>query len=291
MDSMIYRKKWPLIVFLTPALIFLTVFLFYPFLMNIFNSFFDMYDLSSPVNLEDFSFFNYTYMLIDDDMHIALINTLKMMGLSVVFQVGIALVLALMVDSITKGAQFFRTIFFFPIVISATAIGLMFILFYIPNGGVDQLLTLLGMDTGKLWLDEDIAFLMLSIPTIWQYVGFYFVILLTGLSSISDELYEAAHIDGATGFQRVRYISLPLLFNVLTTCLMLAITGSLKVFDMFWTILPNGVNGTFVTGTYMYFNTYTTQLVSYAAAIAVVIVLLGVVVAQICNLIFKPREY
>ncbi len=290
MESMLYRKKGALIIFLGPAFLFMFVFLFYPFLFNIYNSFFDIRDISATPNPQDFSMQWYTYLMQDPDMLVALKNTLKLMGLAIVFQVGLALLLAILVDFIKAGSQFFRTIFFFPIVISSTAIGLLFTLFYIEYGALDQITTFLGIPQ-QYWLSEGLAFYMLTIPTLWQYVGFYFVILVTGLSSISEEVFEAAAIDGATGIQRTRYITLPLLYNVLTTCLMLSITGSLKVFDMFWTMLPNGLSGTFITGTYMYFMTDMQKLVSYGSTIAIVIVVLGVIVAQLCNLLFKPRDY
>lgn len=97
----------------------------------------------------------------------------------------------------------------------------------------------------------------MMIPVTWQYVGFYFVILVTGLNNISEELYESAAIDGATKLQRVRYISLPLLHNVICTCAVLGVTGDLKVFDLPWVMFPNGmpVGKTWRTGTYMYYNT------------------------------------
>jgi raffinose/stachyose/melibiose transport system permease protein len=114
--------------------------------------------------------------------------------------------------------------------------------------------------------------------------------LLTGLNNISEEIYEAAEIDGATGFQRVRFITLPLLRSVIVTCLMLSVTGSLKVFDLPWTMLPNGAQNTFFTGTYMYFVTFQKQNIDYGSTIAIVIVVLGVTAAALCNLIFKVKE-
>lgn len=139
-------------------------------------------------------------------------------------QVGIALILALLVDTIRVGAQFFRTVYFFPIVISATALGLMFNLIFLYKGGmVNQLLLSLGQlpyevkPSGKVlvqWLDrKDQAHFLFTMfmPGMWQYVGFHFVILVTGLNNISPDLFEAAALDGANGWKRTRYITLPLL--------------------------------------------------------------------------------
>ena len=126
----------------------------------------------------------------------------------------------------------------------------------------------------------------------WQYVGFYFVILETGLNNIDQELYESAMIDGATRWQRVKYISLPMIRNVLCTCLILAVTGALKVFDLPWTMFPKGMplKTTFLTGTYMYYQTMEAKNVDYGSALAVLIVVLGIVLSQVAGKLFRQRE-
>ena len=152
----LYRKKGPLIVFLLPAFLFLLVFLYYPFLQNIINSFSDITGLgSASKGLNEPWFSNYIELFTDPKMRTALFNTVILTICTVVFQVGIALVLALLVDSIKVGAQLFRTLYFFPIVISATALGLMFNLVFLYNGGmVNQLLTNLGVTTDNIdWKD------------------------------------------------------------------------------------------------------------------------------------------
>ncbi|NMA65066.1 MAG: sugar ABC transporter permease, partial [Clostridiaceae bacterium] len=268
---MLYKDKRPLIVFIVPALLILGVFLYYPFIRNIINSFYDISGLAALGGGEYVGFENYKKLFIDPSIHQSLKNTLYMMGFAVFFQVGIALALALMVDSITRGAQFFRTVFFFPVVISATAIGLMFNLFYSYNGGLfNQILVSLGMER-VLWLSDELAIYMVSLPVIWQYVGFYFVILLTGLNGIPQDIFEYALLDGVTGIKKTLYISLPLIWDVVKVCLILAITGSLKVFDLPWVVAPNGAPKglTHFLGTYMYFKTFISQSVGYGAAISV----------------------
>ena len=197
-----------------------------------------------------------------------------------VFQVGVALILALLVDSIRVGAQVFRTLYFFPIVISATALGLMFNLIFLFSGGMlNQLLMNLGLISQNIdWKDADHFLPTMLAPVMWQYVGFYFVILVTGLNNISQDLYEAAALDGCVGLVKVRYITLPLLRSVLCTCLVLAITGALKVFDLPWVMFGPGMpqNQGWLTGTYMYHQTFNRGNVDYGSAIAMLIVVLGV---------------
>ena len=303
---MIYKRKTPLLVFLIPAFLFLIVYLYYPFLQNIINTFMDIEGLGRPASgFNEVWYENYQRLFTDQNLRTALKNTLILTVCTVVFQVGIALVLALMVDSIRVGGQVFRTVYFFPIVISATALGLMFNLIFLYRGGmINQLLLNLGQldyeikANGKMivqWIDwKDVEHFMTTMfsPVIWQYVGFYFVIIVTGLNNIPSELFEAAEIDGASGLKKIRYITLPLLKNVLFTCLILAITGSLKVFDLPWVMFGAGMpeNQGWLTGTYMYDQTFNKMNVDYGSTIAVLIVVLGVLMSTLANKIFKRSE-
>lgn len=291
----IYKNKKPVLVFLLPALLFLTVYLFYPFFQNIFNSFHTIKSLGTSAKGWNEPFYeNYIRMFHDQYMGTALKNTVIMIAVTLVGQVGIALLLALMIDNIKRGAKFFRIVYFFPIVVSATALGLMFnLIFLYDKGMINQFLEFMGKTTLTDWKDSAHAMMTMMIPVTWQYVGFYFIILVTGLNNISDELYESASIDGATKLQRVRFISLPLLHNVICTCAVLAVTGALKVFDLPWVMLTKGMpmGQTWLTGTYMYYYCFDAADVDYSSAIAVVIVILGVVLSKVVNVIFKEKDY
>lgn len=295
MNSTIYKRKFPLIIFLVPAFLFMAVFLYYPFIMNIINSISNISDLGAPANGMNQPWYqNYIRMFEDPLMATAVKNTLILMGATIVFQVGTALLLALLVDRIRKGSQFFRTVYFFPIVISATALGLLFNLVFLYNGGMlNQLRAAFGAAQYIDWKGEAHFMFTMLAPVMWQYVGFYFVIIVTGLNNISTEVYEAAELDGACGLKRVRYITLPLLRNVLCTCLVLAVTGALKVFDLPWVMMGAGIpmDKSWLTGTYMYNQTFLRHDVDYSSAIAIVIVVLGVVISKIANTVFKEKDY
>ncbi len=293
---MIYKNKKMLLVFLVPAFAFMAVFLHYPFLRNIVNSFQEISGLAgTSKGWQDPWYANYQTMLQDKNVWTSLKNTLILMGMTLVFQVGIALVLAILVDQIRVGAKLFRVVYFFPIVISATALGLMFnLIFLYDKGMVNQLLERLGY-AGKLidWKSGSFALFTMFLPVIWQYVGFYFVILVTGLNNIPVDLYEVAEVDGASRWQRIRCITLPLLHNVLCTCAVLAVTGALKVFDLPWVMFPKGMptNTTWLTGTYMYYHSSETRNTDYGCALAVLIVLLGIVAAKVVNALFREKDY
>ena len=302
MSSTLYKRNTPLIVFLVPAFIFLLLFLYYPFVQNIINSFSDITGLGAPsAGLNSPWYANYAALFTDPKLRTALFNTIILTICTVVFQVGVALILALLVDSIRVGAQLFRTLYFFPIVISATALGLMFNLIFLYNGGMlNQLLENAGLIAKSIdWKDDGLFFGVLPhflvtmfTPVMWQYVGFYFVIIVTGLNNIPEDLYEAAALDGCTGLARVRYITLPLLRNVLCTCLVLAITGALKVFDLPWVMFGAGMpqDQGWLTGTYMYDQTFNRGNVDYGSTIAMLIVILGVILSNVANRVFRPSD-
>ena len=294
MGAQIYKNKKLIWVFLAPAFLFMLVYLYYPFVQNILNSFMHIKYMGTAGGEWNTPWYkNYAALLSDPKMRTALKNTVIMIAATIIGQVGIALVLALMVHNIRKGAGFFRTVFFFPIVISATALGLLFnLVFLYDKGMVNQFLQFVGIlsrESNQLidWKSKYAMFTMLT-PVIWQYVGFYFVILLTGLAGIPEDLYESATIDGATKWQCVKYITLPLLRNSIGTCVILAVTGALKVFDLPWTMFVNGMSNTWLTGTYMYSKVYSD--VDYASAIAVVIVIIGVILSNIVNRLFKTKD-
>ena len=271
-------------MFLIPAFLFMAVFLYYPFLQNIVNSFMKIRNLGGGVKGVNNPFYkNYAELLTDPNMRVALKNTVIMIFVTLFGEVGLAVILAMLVDNVKRGTKFFRIVYFFPIVISATALGVLFNLIFQYDGGM--LSQMVGEKTN--WKELYPLTVMMT-PVVWQYVGFYFIILVTGLNNIPEELYESAAIDGATRWQKVRYISWPLLHNVVCTCAVLAVTGALKVFDLPWVMFPNGAP---LGRTYMYYKTMQAPDIDYSSAIAFFIVILGVILSKVVNKIFKERDY
>lgn len=289
-----YKSKLLPWIFLMPMLIFVTVFLFYPFGVNIYNSFFNFTSVLDQ-NPSFSGITNYINLFGDSTFVTSFVNTLILIGLVLFFQVGLALILALLVSVIDKFASLFKVTFFLPIVISATALGLMFNLFYDYDFGMlNQLLLQFGEEK-IFWMNPvniTRRFMLTMGPVLWQYVGFYFVIFLTALNGISSEINDAAAIDGATGIQNSIYIKIPMIQNVTRTVFVLAITGTLKVFDLPHVISPGGYpNGELhLLGTYMYEKAFNSNQLGVAAAFAVLIAVAGVLFSGISNLIFKNNE-
>lgn len=289
-----YKSKMTPWLFLAPMLIFISVFLFYPFAVNIYNSFFNFTSILDA-NPTFGGISNYLNLFRDSTFVTSFVNTIVLIGLVLIFQVGLALILALLVSAIDKFAGLFKVTFFLPIVISATALGLMFNLFYDYDFGMfNQLLLQLGREK-VFWMDPvniTRRFALTMGPVLWQYVGFYFVIFLTALNGISSEINDAAAIDGATGIQKSLLIKVPMIQNVTRTVFILAITGTLKVFDLPHVISPGGYpNGELhLLGTYMYEKAFNSNQLGIAAAFAVLIAIAGVLFSGLSNLLFKTNE-
>ena len=275
-----------ILMFLFPAAALMAIFLYYPFFKSLYLSF---YRTTGFFDKKFVGFDNYERLFTDNLLGSATLHTLEIMVYVIVFQVGIALVLAVLVDNISKLKGFYRTVFFFPVVISGTAISLLFVLFYNYNFGLlNNLLANFGIDK-ILWLDEKNALKAVSIPTVWHYVGFYFVLFLTAMSKIPSDFYEAAKLEGITGFKKTTKLTIPLIMSDIKVVITLAITGTLKVFEFIW-VITSGQNGTEVLGTYMYKKAMVDQNFGYGSTVAIYMVVFGVALAMLANRLLKREE-
>lgn len=279
-------KKW-FTLFILPASVFICVFLLYP----LFRTFY--YSLTSWRNFSVKQTFiglgNYQRLVSDPVIGIAIRNTFIMMVGVFVFQIGVSLLLALLVSSTKKMFKILRTTYFIPILISATAIGLMFKLIYGYEYGLLNLLLELFGGEKQVWLNENTAIFLVSIPVMWQYVGFYFVIFLTGMSKISPDIYESAELDGIRPYQKAIYITIPMMRDVLASAVVLVISGCFKVFDMVYVITNGGpMNASQLLSTYMYSMAFEKYNGGYASAIAVLMILLGILVTVVLRRVTEP---
>lgn len=279
---MALKNKKYAALFLAPSVLLISIFMYYPIFKTFYSSFTEWIYFS--IHKKFIGLDNYKDLAIDPVIHKSLINTFIMIVFALVFEIGIALILALMVDSIKKGKKFFRISFFFPVVISATAIGLMFSLAYQYDYGLfNNILHLFGK--GKvLWLTVKSSMLLVTLPTVWQYVGFYFVIFLTSMSKIPAEIYESAMLDGITGIKKAFMITIPLIWDSVATSIALVITGTFKAFDIIWVITKGGpMDSSQLLSTYYYQKTFTGQNPGYGSTIAVLIIIIGLVLTFFSN--------
>lgn len=162
-------------------------------------------------------------------------HNMYLVAACIIGQIGIAFILVLVINSkLVKCKGIHRTFGFFPSTIAAVSLGFIWTMIYDYKRGIlNWFLDAIGQSGAKkVWLNEPgLVMLLVSIPLIWQYIGYYMVIILSAVSAIDTEVLESAEIDGATAIQRARYIVLPLVKNTLLVCVTLCIAGNMKAFD------------------------------------------------------------
>lgn len=197
-------------------------------------------------------------------------------------QMALALYFATILSFSTRFRNLFKGILFFPFLINGVAIGLMFLYFFQPAGTLDSLLVAVGLqDVTTQWLgNPDTVNPALAATSVWRYTGLNFVLFLGAIQSIPAQLYEAADLDGANRFQQFRHIIVPGIKRIISLSFILAISGSLAVFEIPF-IMTGGANGsaTFVIETIQ--RAFTFRQVGFASAMAVVLLIIVIVVTII----------
>lgn len=265
---------------LAPALILCSMLIFIPAALTIVGSFYSFGLTSQKWVFEGFG--NYNRLASDPIFWVALRNNVVIVIGSIILQVGIGCILAAILDrGLPSGKTFFRTITFMPMVVSAVAVALIWLIILDPNIGVlNTIVKSLGLKPPQLgWLgDPNISIYVILVVAAWQYTGFMMVLILAGLQGIPRELYEAAAIDGALGVRAFFYITLPSIRNVLIVAVLITTIGGFKVFDFVYVLTQGGpANATQVLGTYIYLQAFNLTNMGYANAIAVVLLAIAVV--------------
>ena len=225
-------------------------------------------------------------------------HNIYLVAICIVGQIGIAFIFVLMIDSkLVKLKGMHRTFGFFPSTISAVCVGFIWKMIYDYNRGIlNWFLKLIGRkDLCQVWLNNTkIVMLLVTIPLIWQYIGYYMVILLSGIASIDKEIFESAEIDGANAVQRAIYIVFPLIKNTLLICIILCIAGNMKAFDNIY-VMTSGGPGTssMVMALYGYTVSFKQNNMGYGCCISVAIFILSLIVIggaqKLFNFLLKDK--
>ena len=154
-------------------------------------------------------------------------------------------------------------------------------------GLLNFIVSLFGMDK-QVWLNTDTAIYLTIIPVLWQYIGYYFIIFLTGISKIPEDIYESAKLEGITPFQKTIYITLPMLKDVVVSVVVLVVSGVFRVFDTIYVITKGGpMDSSQLLSTYMYKMAFENYNGGYASAIAVLMIVLGVALTVIIRKLLR----
>ena len=209
----------------------------YGFVLSFFNTSLVHSGLGSSAGLS-----NYRQLLHSSLFWSSLGHTFYFTLITTVPLVFLAFVFAVLANRATHARWFFRLAFFIPYVLPSATISLVWTFLYTPVAGLlSETLHKLGWANPPAWLgDPTWAMPSVAIATVWWTIGFNFILYLAGLQEVPRELYEAASIDGATGWQQIRRITLPLLNRTTTLVIVLQIIASLKVFDQIYLLTQGG---------------------------------------------------
>lgn len=263
-------RAWTALLFLLPALIVYGLFNFYSILMTLFYSL-QQWGGISP-NMTFIGFDNYAKLLTTPAVWRSLLNNLQLVVISLIVQIPLGMVLALIINTKRRGMKFLRTVYFMPMLLSTVSTGILWQLMYDPYFGlINKTLQAIGLGKyAQPWLGQTSTALIATIFVIcWQYTPQYMILLRAGMTGIPDDLYEAARIDGAGPVRQFSAITLPLLSGTIRTSAVLSIVGSLKYFDLIYVMTGGGPNGaTDVLATYMYKRGFVEFNMGYASAVA-----------------------
>lgn len=263
------RTKWEPWAFSAPALIVYTAMAILPVAWSLVYSAFDWNGIGGMkfVGLD-----NYLRMFRDKVLATAIINNLFFMAVGTVFQVFSGLIMAIILSNISKGSNMMRVIYFIPCIISSMAICKIFekLLSVQPQGVVAAVMQAVGMEPMALLSEPKWALLVVTLVDGYKFCGLYMVIFYSAFMALSQDVVEAAYIDGCTWGQQYRYIKLPMIKNIFFVVLVIVVNGTLKGFDVSY-ILTSGGPGSAseLVATYMYKTAFNSTQFGYGSALSV----------------------
>lgn len=270
-------RVFTVIVFLLPAAALYTLLVIFPVVQAAYYGFYKWNGLGPATNFVGLN--NYVRILSDEIFQQAVWHNIVLILLSLCTQLPLALFCALLVGRHLRGRAFFRMIFFLPFVLSEVVTGLIWSFIYHPRAGLLNWLLKLILPTWEppSWLGTPSLLVLLCIFVVinWKYFGYHMILYVAGLQNIPPEIEEAAQIDGASTWQVIRYVIIPLLGRTIRLTVYLAVLGSIQLFDLVWIMTQGGpANSSNTMATYMYqFGFIRTQL-GYGSSIAVIMFVL-----------------
>ncbi len=224
---------------------------------------------------------NYAQLVKDPVFWISFRHTIIWLVLTVVLTTTVALALAVLLNKEFLGRTFFRAFFYFPSVISAVAVGIIWRWIYNPQlGFINQFSAALGLGFKQTWISQpNTALIALFIASLWQAIGQPMILFIAGLQGVSPEVLEAADIDGASAVQKFFQITCPLMKDTFIMVISTLLIAGMKVYDVVKALTDGGPNNaTQVLASYMYNQVFAYNNIGYGTAIAIVMVLMMLVV-------------
>lgn len=277
------RRNLEIFILSAPAIILFCCLVILPIILGAYYGFYQWKGFGTPSENGKFvGLQNYIVALKDPNFQQAILHTFEIVIGSLVIQGPLAILFALLLNQKFKGRGLIRTLIFVPYVVSEVIVGTGWSLLLQKKGAVNQILESLGMH-GVDWLaNPKVAIWTLLLLISWKYIGFAVILMLAGMQSIPEELYEAAKVDGAGFWQIQKSITLPLLAPTLRIWVFLSMIGSLQLFDLVYIIWGQYVSttaGVSTMATYMVREGRGAGNYGYGSAVALIIFVISLIVA------------
>ncbi len=294
MHSKKAKQRGFLLFCVLPSLILYLYFMVYPSISVFINSVYSWSGLSAEKTFVGMR--NFQTLFQDERFWTAFKNTIFLMIFVTIFTMILSLFLAYTLSRTKlKEKNIYRTLFFFPNVLSVVVIGVLFKQIYTPKTGIlDAGLEKIGLSSlTHAWLGEPETVLWaLGIAMIWQAFGYYMVMYLAGMDSISPDLYEVADLEGASKLYQFFHVTLPLMWEIVRVTLVFFIITNINMSFLFVDVMTDGApNGrSEVLLSYMYRQAFTNSNFGYAMAVAVMIFLFSFALALIINRLTQRKD-
>lgn len=272
---------------LLPAVLLFALFFIIPVAQSMWLSFTDSYGMKTSYNFVGMK--NYIEAFTDKSFIKTIGATLKYAVIAVAVGNILSLVLALLLDSKIKLKATLRTFFFIPNIMSLLVVG--YIWCFVYQQVMPDVLQILGMKGSAVLGNKNTVIQALAVAGIWNCAGYYMVIYIAALQSISEDLIEAARIDGAGLCQVLRYVKLPLISPTILTCLILSVAAHMKVFELPYTMTSGGPVGASSTMVYkIYMTAFNANRNGYASAQSIVLFVIIGGISLALNYLMRKRE-
>lgn len=279
-----------IVLCVAPAVILFAIFMIYPTL-NVFRM--SLYERGAYSPTETFVGFNNFKSLISDANFIrSMQNTILLIVVVTIITFALALIFAgILTREKIRGKEFLRVVFYIPNILSVVVISGIFSAIYQPeNGMLNSILSMFKGETVTiLWKGENLVMVSLIIAMVWQAIGYYMVMYMASMSSISESLYESANLEGASRIRQFFSITIPLIWTNIRTTLTFFIISNINMSFLFVKAMTNGGpdGATEVFLSYMYKQAYTNSTYGYGMAIGVVVFSFSFALSAIVNAVTK----
>lgn len=278
-------------LFILPALLFLVVFMLIPILQIFYYS---LTDWDGGLSSQFIGLTNFQNIFANPDFYTVLKNNLIILLIGVPLWTIFPLLIAVLLYEEVKGFKFFKTVYFFPSVLSIVIVGTLFKTLFGYTGPINQLMKMVGLgDYVVAWLEQGITSLpIIAIAVNWAGFGSAILIYLAGMSAIDTSVYEAAELDGVTWWQKVRYVTLPMMKNVVQFTIVLNIIHAFSQMFAYVLVMTKGGPGyeSTVLEYFIYLKGFQVGDMGYAAALSVILFVLVLFVSMLQSILTRQKK-